>query len=163
MRCASYLLLAALCLLTASCSLEVGGGGPGGGPGSARLSREEIKDNREKIVAEYLCLTSDESKCFWPVYRGYRRDVDCLIDRLVCLNADFANCLRIYVATDPEIQRMLNDLLALKQKRLDVQKCYLPRFKEVLPVKKVARLYQLDDKMDAVVVHDLVGSTAPCR
>jgi hypothetical protein len=45
--------------------------------------------------------------------------------------------------------------LAIEGERVTLMKSFLPKFRKVLPEKKVARYYQLENKIDAVVNYGL--------
>jgi hypothetical protein len=57
--------------------------------------------------------------------------------------------------TDATSTKLLNDYLALEAEHVALLKSYLPRFQKVLPAKKVARLYQVENKIRALVNYDL--------
>ena len=49
-------------------------------------------------------------------------------------------------------------LSALEKAEADLKAQWVPRFREILPAKKVARFFQLENKMDAVIEYDLATS-----
>jgi hypothetical protein len=51
--------------------------------------------------------------------------------------------------------KLLDDYLALERDHIAILTRYVPRFKKVLPPKKVARLYQVENKARALVNYDL--------
>jgi hypothetical protein len=51
--------------------------------------------------------------------------------------------------------QLLNEYLALEANHVALLKAYVPRFQRVLPAIKVARLYQVENKMRALVNYDL--------
>ena len=57
--------------------------------------------------------------------------------------------------TDQTATQLLNEYLALEANHIALLKAYVPRFQRVLPALKVARLYQIENKMRALVNYDL--------
>ena len=45
--------------------------------------------------------------------------------------------------------------IALQEDRLNLLKSYIPKFSKVLPTKKVVRLYQVENKLDAILGYEL--------
>ena len=54
--------------------------------------------------------------------------------------------------------KILTDYLTLERDYVALLNAYLPRFKKVLPPRKVARLYQVENKARALVNYDLARS-----
>ena len=59
--------------------------------------------------------------------------------------------------SDEAAKKMLDEWLALEMERQKMREAYLPKFREVLPDKKVARYYQLENKILAVVNYELAA------
>ena len=53
--------------------------------------------------------------------------------------------------TDPIATQLLGEFLALQANYLNIIMAYVPKFQKVLPPRKVARLYQLENKIRALV------------
>lgn len=124
--------------------------------GYIELTRSAIRTDRQGIIYEAMDLTEQESKEFWPLYREYQNEVQKVNDKLVALTTDY---LKTYGnLSDEQAQQMLKDFLKYQQARLDLQKKYVKRFNKVLPARKVARYFQLENKMDAVINFDLAGA-----
>ena len=49
--------------------------------------------------------------------------------------------------SDKEVEKILLESFDFKQKELDLKKKYHLKLKEVLPIKKIAKLYHLEHKM----------------
>jgi hypothetical protein len=57
--------------------------------------------------------------------------------------------------SDQTATQLLDEYLTLEEKHVGLLKSYLPRFQAVLPARKVARLYQVENKLRALVNYDL--------
>jgi hypothetical protein len=77
-------------------------------------------------------------------------------DRLLKLIETFAGSYESI--TDEAAMKMLNDYLALERDHVSILNGYVPRFRKVLPAKKVAQLYQVENKARAIVNYDLARS-----
>ncbi len=117
-----------------------------------QIVREKINADKKLLIAVNMGLTEAEAEKFWPLYEDYQEALGAVAVRYVKLIDDYA-------ASYPEVPdekagSLLNDLLAIDADMLDVRRAYLPRFREILPDTKVARYYQLENKIQAVVRFD---------
>jgi hypothetical protein len=96
------------------------------------------------FLTDYLDLTSDEAKVFWPVYNKYQDETDQLrkTRRKNILN-DQPNFDSL---SDAELEKIVDSEIAFRQNELDIQKKYHPQFKKVLPMNKVAKLYRAEEE-----------------
>src|SRR5215472_6793568 len=108
--------------------------------------REKMRADKKAVVASVLQLTEGEAKAFWPVYNAYQSDMIAHYDRVLNLINTFAK--NYDTMSDEMALKLLDDHIAILVK-------YAPRFKKVLPPKKVARLYQVENKARALVNYDL--------
>ena len=115
--------------------------------------REKMRADKKAVVASVLELTEGEAKVFWPVYNAYQSDMISHYDRMLKLVDTFAK--NYDTMSDETSMKILTDYLALERDYVALQTAYLPRFKKVLPPRKVARLYQVENKARALVNYDL--------
>ena len=54
--------------------------------------------------------------------------------------------------------KLVDDYLAVEADRVKVKRAYLDEFAKALPGRKVARFYQIENKMDAVIRYDLAAT-----
>jgi hypothetical protein len=59
--------------------------------------------------------------------------------------------------TPESARRMVDGYLAIEADRQKIRRSYLPKFRQVLPEIKVARLYQLENKIQAAVNYELAA------
>jgi hypothetical protein len=120
------------------------------------LTRAKIQTERQAILAGAMKLTEDEGLAFWPAYRDYRMDMARLGDRLVKVITEFTASNA--TLTDEQSTRLLNEYLDIKAKDVAVKKKYVGVFRKLLPAPKVARFFQLENKLDAIVNFELAGA-----
>ncbi len=117
------------------------------------ILREKARADKKLVVATALALTESEAKAFWPVYNAYQSDMITHYDKLLSLIDRFDKAYD--TMTDQTAMQLLNEYLALEANHVALLKAYVPRFQRVLPALKVARLYQIENKMRALVNYDL--------
>ena len=57
--------------------------------------------------------------------------------------------------SDAEAMKLMEEYLAVESDRLEIRREYLDDFAAVLPGRTVARLYQIENKIDALIRYDL--------
>jgi len=117
------------------------------------ILREKARADKKLVVATTLALTESEAKTFWPVYNAYQSDMITHYDKLLALIDRFEKGYD--TMTDQTATQILNEYLALEANHVALLKAYVPRFQRVLPALKVARLYQIENKIRALVNYDL--------
>ncbi len=119
---------------------------------------DAIRANRKALVAVNLDLSSEEAAKFWPVYDRYQNEVSAIGDKVVAIVEEYTTTFR-GLSNDKAMQ-LMESYLAAEAERLQVRRTYLPEFAKILPGRTVARFYQIENKMDAVLRYDL-ASTIP--
>jgi len=115
--------------------------------------REALKAQKRAFVAVNMQLTDAEDPQFWPVYDCYQKDMEKVNQKIGDLILDYAK--NYETLTDTKADELLKKNLALEKEILQLKTSYLPKFSAVLPAKKVARYYQLENKIQAVGRYDL--------
>lgn len=112
-------------------------------------ARTVLQAEHKLLVAWNLGLTSSEAEAFWPVYDRYAAELDKAGDRRIKLITDFA---MVYDNLSEETARnLVADLLRYQNEVIKIRKRYAKKFQHVLPATKVARFYQIENKLDALV------------
>ena len=119
-------------------------------------ARKQMDIQRKLVLAGELVLTPDESNGFWPVYNEYREEISKLGDEEVQMIIEYSK--NVNNITADYADSMLEQYFDLEQDRLKIRKKYVKRFKKVLPSVKVARLYQLENKLNAVIEMELAAA-----
>lgn len=110
-----------------------------------RPAEEKIEAYRAQFLTEQLDLSPEEAQKFWPVYNEYRKELEEIRSKRPAGN------LRgrpgeeaLDEMSDTEIQKMMESEMARQQQLLDLRKKYYQKFREVLPIRKVAQLYRAE-------------------
>jgi hypothetical protein len=112
-------------------------------------ARTLLQSGRKEIIADELRLTEEEASAFWPVYEEYQSNVMVVRDRYAETIGEYLKTYRAGEVTDDYAEKLIDEGLSFKADLLKVQEKYLNDFKKALPIRKVARFYQLESKMDA--------------
>jgi hypothetical protein len=130
----------------------------GGEAADANLAtlRDTIRANKRALVAVNLQLTDEEAAKFWPVYDRYQKDLDAVRSRLVKVIEDYSAQFRNL--SDEGGMKLVRDYLAVETDRAKVRQSYATPFAEALPGRKVARFYQIENKIDALLGYELSAS-----
>ena len=120
-----------------------------------RAARSMVQESQLAIIREDLRLDAEESAAFWPLFEQYRADTLPVRDRYIQLIADYMRQYESGVLTDEYAAQMIDGYFAVKEELMAIRKSYIPRFAEILPMLKVARFYQLENKMSADVEAEL--------
>lgn len=117
---------------------------------------ETIRANRKALVAVNLALSPEEGAKFWPVYDRYQQEMNASGDRLSVIIDDYAK--NFGALSNEKALQLMQDYLAVEAERIKVRQTYLPEFAKILPGRTVARFYQIENKMDAVLRYDIAAS-----
>ena len=118
--------------------------------------RALYRADKAEIIIDELKMTKEENKAFWPVYNSYTKELKGIGNKMIKLIAGYAdNSTKM---TDKYANNMINDYLDIENKKLDVLESYIPKFKKVMSMKKVAKLYQIENKLTAVSNLELAAS-----
>ncbi len=118
-----------------------------------QLTRTAIQAERQAIITKAMDLTPEEMQGFWPLYREYRLEAMRIGDRtvtLITLYADHYQDLK-----DGAADKMLTEFVSIEKERASLKAKYLPKFKKVMPARKVARFYQLENKLDIAIFAEM--------
>ena len=116
---------------------------------------EKIRADKKLFIAENMQLTETEAKAFWPVYERYQDEQFLLRARTEKLIRDYADAYQ--QMTDDTARRLLDESLTIQSLDLKVRQAYLAEFRKVLPDVKVVRYYQMESKVQAVLLYELAA------
>ena len=111
--------------------------------GRSPEQREQLEALKIAFITEELNLSPDEAKAFWPVYNEMENQLK-EIRRSKRENQKNAGA-NFDVMTDADIEKSMESGLTLSQQELDVKRDHVSKFKKVLPIRKVAKLYASEE------------------
>ncbi len=111
-------------------------------------ARSVMQTERRTIVAQGLALSVDEEKAFWPVYDRYMADMKVASNLRAKVITDYAASYDDL--TDDMARQLLENYLQYESKLLDIRKSYVRKFRKALPEIKLARFYQIENKIESI-------------
>jgi hypothetical protein len=120
-----------------------------------QILRDKIKADKKLVVATNMELTESEAKGFWPIYDEYQKDLQKINRRIVSLLESYAADFRDKSLTDDKAKKLIDEAIAIEAAEANLKSTYAPKLSKALPVKKVARYLQIENKIRAVIKYDL--------
>jgi len=119
--------------------------------------KEKIEAQKVAFITQKLNLTPEEAQQFWPLYNQFQSKIEELRKsrRRELMEAKG----NIDILTDKEIEKLVDDEIVFKQKEIDLAKEYLPKFKAILPIKKIAKLYEAEEQFKRHLLNELKDKT----
>jgi hypothetical protein len=114
---------------------------------------EKLRADKKLLVAANMELTETEAKAFWPVYDKYQDELFLIRARTARLIKDYSESYKDM--KNEKAKALLDELLTIDSLGLKVRQAYLPKFRKVLSEKKVARYYQIENKIQAALNYEL--------
>lgn len=111
-------------------------------------ARSLVQVERKLIVSQQLGLSPTESAAFWPVYDRYMADLKSANDLRVKVITDYAASYDNL--SDATAKKLIDDMLRHQEQTVKIRRSYLGKFRKTLPEAKVARFYQIENKLDAM-------------
>jgi len=111
--------------------------------------KEELEAQKVAFITTKLELTTDESKAFWPVYDEKEKEVKEVRKKI---RESMKEGKDMDDQSDEEVKKMMEEIITLKKQELDIEEKYNKKFQEVIPVKKVAKLYMAERKFNEEVL-----------
>jgi len=106
-----------------------------------RPTKEKIKALKIAHITNKLDLSSEEAQKFWPIYNKFEAKMEGFHKerRMESEKHKIEGKL-----SDKELEVLVDNHLVMEQKELDVKKTYHTKFKAILPIQKIAKLYRAE-------------------
>jgi hypothetical protein len=105
--------------------------------------REKVRAEKVAFLTQELSLTEAEAQAFWPVYNDVQEKTR---EAFKVQWEAFKKLSDALESGEGSVDALLNDYLAAKAACEKVESDALPRYKQVLPVEKVAKLILAEEK-----------------
>ena len=142
--------------LLLSCTLPAPLGAGESDDANLEILRNTIQANKKALVAVNLGLDDAEAKAFWPVYDLYQADLTAVHTRLLETIEDYS--ANFTALSDEKAMALVDSYLTIEHDRVEVRRRHLKPIAAALPGKKVARFYQMENKMDAILRYELAAT-----
>ena len=128
-----------------------------------QILRDKIRADKKLVVAANMELTESEAKGFWPIYDEYQKDLQKINQRMANLLDSYAEDFRNKSLTDDKAKKLINEAVAIDKAEADLKSTYAPKLGKVLPIRKVVRYLQIENKIRAVVKYDIASGVPLVR
>jgi hypothetical protein len=118
---------------------------------------DKVRADKKLVVATNLNLTEEEAKGFWPVYEAYQKDLQQLNGRLQKTIKAYADAYNKGPVSNETAKQLLDEVLAIEEGEVKLKRAYVPKLEKVVPMSKVARYLQIENKIRAAVKNELAG------
>ena len=117
-------------------------------------SASEVIRNQRKIYIEKIMeLTPQEKKPFWLLYAEYESGLSKIRGKRIGLAMNTVQ--NQGNLSDAEAIAMLNQKMKIDVDELKFKLSYVAKFMKVLPGRKVARFYQVENRFDTAAISEL--------
>ena len=129
---------------------------PQGKPDNEQRKKDWERLQAEKIafITQELDLTPEEAQVFWPVYNQCWKEVlashKATREAFADIRGKQADNL-----TDKEMEKKLDAYIQASLHSNQVLADWYPKFKQVLPIRKVAKLYQAEEAFQQRMINNL--------
>lgn len=130
-------LLVAL-LVTIAFAQPENGGGPQQNPGQ----KEKLESYKVAFFTNGLQLTPTEAQTFWPVYNQYETEMRAVRKEMRVDKLEMKD--QFQYMTDQDVVKFMDDYFANQVKEVEIQKKYFGEFQKILPVRKAAKVFKLE-------------------
>ncbi|RMG16701.1 MAG: hypothetical protein D6730_24855 [Bacteroidetes bacterium] len=115
--------------------------------------KERLQNMKIAFFTQELSLTTEEAQRFWPVYNEYTHELEANTRKM---NQKQHEMRQAFLGSDDAlIERLLDEYIEFKKTEYDISKKYHEKFKEILPIRKVARLYKAERDFKARILREL--------
>lgn len=122
-----------------------------------KATMEKIESMRISYLTDKMDLTPEEAKVFWPVYNKYRDEHDAILG-IGDPNQKPPHHLsksELDNMSDKEIRKMLTDEMEKQKSMVNLREKYFNEFTEILPIKKVAMLYDAEREFQRKLMREI--------
>ncbi len=113
------------------------------------LARQSAHTDRQVLIMGNTHFTADESAEFWPAWKQYRAAMAANTDRMLTLIANFAG--HYEEMTDLKANELMVDSFSIKMQDLVIKQQFAKDISKFMPAKKVMRVIQIENKLDAAL------------
>jgi len=124
---------------------------------NTQILRDKIKADKKLLVADNMKLTETEAKAFWPIYDAYQKELAAVNERLVTTIKAYADAYNKGAISDETATKLGDEVLAIDQAVVDLNKSYFGKIKAAVSASKAARYIQIERKIRSLLSADLAA------
>ena len=127
------------------------------------ILRVMIRADKKLVVALNMELTEAEARGFWPIYEQYQTDLQKINQRMANLLESYADDIRRKSLNDDKARKLIDEATAVDEAEAGLKSTYAPKLGKTLPMTKVVRYLQIENKIRAVVKYDIASGVPLVR
>lgn len=121
--------------------------------GQTQNRMERLNAQKVAFFTNRLKLTPEEAQNFWPVYNEYQQKKNELtLAKRKILQEINGNSDSMQ---DDQLERLSDEFVGYDLKLAELQSTYHEKFKQVLPIRKVLRMYQVEQQFTAFLLRQI--------
>lgn len=113
------------------------------------LLRKDVRAEKADIIGKTMKFDAAQAAAFWPVYKAYEAERQVLGNDRLAVIQDLAE--HFESLNDAKAKGLLDRSIAIEEKRVALEKRYAAEFLKVLPAKTVARLFQVESRLNNLI------------
>jgi len=112
----------------------------------------------EKIAffTEKIGLTPDEAEKFWPIYNTYWKKKNAIIEERQNKMSYYSN--HIKELSNSQMENLADDYIRQEVQKAQLLQEYHEKFKKILPIEKVMKIYKADYQFKAYLLKKIKNS-----
>ena len=115
---------------------------------------ERIQAEKIAFITQELDLTPEEAQVFWPVYNQCWKEVLASHKKMMDAFGEFRG-KKTDELSEKEVEAKLDAYIQASKASNQVMVDWYPKFKKVLPIRKVAKLYQAEEAFQQRMINNL--------
>lgn len=111
--------------------------------------RKDVRSDKTQIISAAMGFSADENAAFWPLYKKYEQTQKSVGDEKVALIKEYA--ANYDAMTDAKAKELIGKFQTIEDKRTAAKREFIKSIEAVLPAKKVARYYQVENRIQMLL------------
>lgn len=116
--------------------------------------REKFMNEKIAFLTTEIGITPTEGQAFWPVYNQVQKDKDEAMHNVFKSYRAMAKAIE-EGKSNKEVEKLLNAYLDAQQAQREIDEKASDKYRKVLPVEKVAKLYIAEERFRRKQIHRL--------
>ena len=113
------------------------------------LTRQAAQTDRKAILLSNVSFNDEESELFWPKWDEYRAAAEANGDRLLALIKDYAE--NYNNMTNQKADELMSDHFSIEMQDVVIRQNFAKEISGFMPARKVMRIVQVENKLDAAI------------
>ena len=119
------------------------------------LARQDANADRQALVKLNVPFTEEEADAFWPAWDEYRLAMNSNADRMIRLLKEYAQ--NYQQMTNLKADELMTDFFSIRMQNLVIRQQFARKIDAFIPTRKVMRVVQIENKLDAALQMQLAA------